>query len=313
MDAHRLYVVGGNNVDISATSRTPLVYGDSNPGKVRTGMGGVGRNIAENLARLGWRVSLVTAFGDDHFSRIVTAHARQTGIDLTHSLHVPGATGCVYICVNDADGEMAVAVNDMALCALLTPEFLTSKLDVLNEAEAIVLDANLDEAAILMLARQCKPPVFADAVSTKKAGKLMAALPYLAGLKVNRMELELLTGVHITAESDILSAAGLLHAQSVRYVLVTLGGEGAFAFNGAQHAFAPIIQGPVVNTTGCGDAFTAAAVTGILGRQALPYVLRAGLAAASLCARSENAVSEMLTEKLLADTVRSAQNEEANS
>ncbi len=310
MKRHAIAVVGGNNLDISATSGAKLVSGDSNPGRIRTGLGGVGRNIAENLARLGQNASLITAFGDDGFSRAVATQTEKTGVDLSRSLYIPGGTGCVYVCVNDADGDMAVAVNDMALCERITPAFLETRLGALNAADAVVLDANLSEPSLAMLARHCTPPLFADAVSAKKAGRLAGVLPRLYGLKVNRMELELLTGEHIAAKEDILPAARILHGAGVRYVFVTLGAEGAFASDGETHAFAHVYAGPVVNTTGCGDAFTAAATVAVLEKQSLRDMLLLGLAAARVCAQSENAVSERLTRAALRQIIRSVSQEE---
>ncbi|MEI8181049.1 PfkB family carbohydrate kinase, partial [Aestuariivirga sp.] len=61
----RVIVIGGANVDIKGRSRGSFVAGTSNPGEVTVSAGGVGRNIAENLARLGISVSLVTALGQD--------------------------------------------------------------------------------------------------------------------------------------------------------------------------------------------------------------------------------------------------------
>ncbi len=143
MEKRRWVVIGGNNVDISATSLAPLVAGDSNPGRVHTGLGGVGRNIAENLTRLGHDVSLIAAFGEDGFAELALSQARRIGLDCSHALRVPAGASCVYICVNGPDGDMAVAVNDMALCERVTPTFLATRMDVVNAADAVVVDANL--------------------------------------------------------------------------------------------------------------------------------------------------------------------------
>ena len=61
----RVAVIGGLNVDLIAASRNAIRPGDSNPGQVRTALGGVGRNIAENLCRLSCETALVTVLGDD--------------------------------------------------------------------------------------------------------------------------------------------------------------------------------------------------------------------------------------------------------
>ena len=87
-------VVGGVNMDIGGRSSGPLVPRDSNPGRVRMSLGGVGRNIAHNLALLGAEVHLLTAFGDDVQAQRVAASCGELGIDISHALQVRGgATG----------------------------------------------------------------------------------------------------------------------------------------------------------------------------------------------------------------------------
>ena len=207
MGQYRFVVVGGNNVDISATAATALVYGDSNPGSIHTGLGGVGRNIAENLTRMDQQVSLITVFGDDEFSSLALRQAAGIGLDTGHSIQVKGAHSCVYVCINEPDGEMSVAVNDMALCDRITPAFLAEKLDVLNDADMIIVDANIPEESIDFIVQHCTPPVVADAVAAKKAARLHRSLPHLFALKANQIEIELLTGVTVTHEFDLHTAA----------------------------------------------------------------------------------------------------------
>ena len=85
-------VVGGVNVDIGGRSFAPLVASDSNPGTVSVSLGGVGRNIAHNLALLGVDVRMLTAYGDDNHGHQVASSCSALGIDLTHALKVPGGT-----------------------------------------------------------------------------------------------------------------------------------------------------------------------------------------------------------------------------
>ena len=73
-------VVGGVNVDIGGQSYAPLVARDSNPGRVRISLGGVGRNIAHNMSLLGVDVRLLTAFGDDLHAQRVAASCGELGI-----------------------------------------------------------------------------------------------------------------------------------------------------------------------------------------------------------------------------------------
>ena len=109
-------VVGGVNVDIGGRSFAPLVAQDSNPGTVRLSLGGVGRNIAHNLALLGTDVHLLAAYGDDLYGERVAASCSELGIDLSSALHISGAPTSTYLYLTDPRGEMALAVSDMSIC-----------------------------------------------------------------------------------------------------------------------------------------------------------------------------------------------------
>ena len=81
-EAPYIAVVGGVNMDIGAVSDAPLVARDSNPGRVTTSLGGVGRNIAHNLCLLGEQVSMITVLGQDSFAQSVRENAADIGLDL---------------------------------------------------------------------------------------------------------------------------------------------------------------------------------------------------------------------------------------
>lgn len=299
MGRFHIVVLGGNNVDINATSSTQLVYGDSNPGSIYTGLGGVGRNIAENLIRLGQQVDLITVFGDDEFSALAIQQAEKIGMDISDAIRVPHAASSIYVCINEPGGEMSVAVNDMALCERITPTFLAGKMAKLNTADAIILDANLPEESIDFIVQHTTLPVFADAVAAKKAARLHKSLPRLFSLKANQIEVELLTGITVTHEHDLSTAAHMLHQLGVQHVLITLGSRGAFASDSAAQLFESPYPQRIINTTGCGDAFTAATALAILEGRATLETLRIGLAAASVCGQSRQAVSEQINRATL--------------
>ena len=123
-----IVVVGGVNMDIGAVSHAPLVARDSNPGRVTTSLGGVGRNIAHNLCLLGEQVSMVTVLGQDSFAQSVRENAAAIGLDLTHSAVIPDGRTGTYLFIDDSDGDMALAVNDMAIYDHMTPDFLRQRL-----------------------------------------------------------------------------------------------------------------------------------------------------------------------------------------
>ena len=196
-------VVGGVNVDIGGQSYAPLVARDSNPGRVRISLGGVGRNIAHNMSLLGVDVRLLTAFGDDLHAQRVAASCGELGIDISHALQVPGGTTSTYLFLNDVDGDMALGLSDMDICERITPAYLASNLSLLNNAQVIVADTNIPAESLQYLVTHCTPPVFVDTVSTAKARKVQPVLGRVHTLKPNRIEAELLSGVQITDEASL--------------------------------------------------------------------------------------------------------------
>jgi pseudouridine kinase len=301
----RIAIVGGSCVDIFATSALPLVSRDSNPGTVNIGFGGVGRNIAENLARLGQDATLIAPFGSDPFSAQMLAYTAAAGVHTEHSLIVSDKQTPFYISVNDADGDMAVAVNDMQICERLTPEFLSRKLAVLNACDAVLLDANIPQEAVSYLSENCVPPLFADAVSTKKAMKLVPALPHLFALKTNVQEAEALLGLHLTSDMNSLKdAANRFHAMGIPHIFITLGKNGAFVSGFGKQIKQSAYPVNAVNGNGCGDAFCAAAFLGVLENQPPERLLQIALAAAAVTAICSQAVDPHISMETVQTFIR---------
>ncbi len=100
----RVVVVGSSVLDVVGRPESSLVRGSSAAGHVRVSPGGVARNVAENLARLGVPVSLITAVGDDPAGRQLLESASGAGIDVSPSLQVRGAESGQYLAIlNEAE------------------------------------------------------------------------------------------------------------------------------------------------------------------------------------------------------------------
>lgn len=283
-------VVGGVNVDIGGRSFAPLVASDSNPGTVSVSLGGVGRNIAHNLALLGTQVHLLSAYGDDVHGERVAASCSELGIDLSHALRVAGGTTSTYLYLTDEKGEMALAVSDMEICKKITPAYLAAQLPLLQNAQVVVADANLPEESLQYLAENCTAPLFVDPVSTVKAKKLVPILGSIHTLKPNRLEAELLSGVEIHSHADLARAADVLMARGVHWLFVSLGADGVYAAMGDRRVMLPNLPGTMVNTTGCGDAFMAALVWAYLEGMDLEHTALAGLAAGAIAMESPETI-----------------------
>ena len=292
-------VVGGVNMDIGGRPHGELVAADSNPGQVRMSLGGVGRNIAHNMALMGLDVRMLTAFGDDMNAQRIAASCGELGIDISQCLTVPGGATSTYLFITDGHGDMALAVSDMEIYEHVTPAFLAGRARLLQNAQLLVVDTNIPAQSIAWLAENIRLPIFADPVSTAKAEKLRPVLGKLHTLKPNRLEAELLSGVSITDAASLNAAADALLATGLRRVFISLGGDGVFAADHSGRVHVPCCPGEMVNTTGCGDAGMAAIAWAYLEGTGLEDTARAAMAAGASAMESAETINPDMSTRLL--------------
>ena len=292
-------VIGGANVDLSATLNDAFIAADSNPGHIDVGYGGVARNIAHNLALLGTRPQLFTVFGGDLFGGLLLDHCKQQGIDVHLSERDSSQRSGIYLCINNHGGEMIAAVADTEAIRLITPEWLEKKAGEINRAEFIIADANISEDSLRWLMENVTAPLFIDGVSSTKAHRVVNALrkmklPYLHTLKLNLKE-----ALAVTNTSTYAQAAQALLNMGIAHVYITLSGEGVYCRNAAEEWLFPILPGEIVNTTGAGDAFLAGVVFAHAKGIAFPQTAQYGLMAARVTLMSPKAVNPDIANILL--------------
>ncbi|HYD80590.1 MAG TPA: PfkB family carbohydrate kinase [Paucimonas sp.] len=291
--------IGGANVDRKLRTLDRLRMHTSNPVSQHESFGGVARNIAENLARLGAPTALLTAVGDDASGRAMLAHAEASGIDPRGSLQVAGAATGSYTAVLDAGGEMMLALAHMALCDALTPEFLVSRQAQRAAAALTVADLNLPQDSVRLLlddARRGHAPLVLVAVSQPKMTRLPADLTGLRLLILNLGELEARAGAKLSTAAKIAKACRALQHDGVRDVIVTRGEDGALYTTPDGVAELPAPAVAVTDVTGAGDAFAAAACWSLYhDDHDLALACRRGLTLAALTAQSPATVCPELT------------------
>lgn len=290
-DGRFVLVLGGANMDISGSTAHPLVLSDSNPGRIRCAPGGVARNVAENLARLGNTTRLLTAVGDDLYGRSLLDTTRNAGVDVRGSWVLAGEATSTYLSLHGPDGDMAVAVNDMGILECITPEILAPCAPWVQQAAALVLDCNVSAQALdWLFANRGATPVFVDAVSAFKCPRIRPWLARVHLLKVNRLEAQALCQFGIASDSDIERAAQHLHALGVEQVVLSLGERGVYwSARGAGQGWHGSLPATVVNATGAGDALMAGLVHAFVAQQDLRTAIPFALGCAALTLTSEQA------------------------
>lgn len=284
--------IGAANMDITGTTDHALVAQDSTPGRIRCAPGGVARNVAENLARLGRDVRLISAVGDDLYGASLLESTRCAGVDVQLCQVLPGQATSTYLSLHGPDGDMALALNDMAILEQLTPERMAASAGLLRHAGAALLDCNLPDASLEWVVAQAgDTPLFAEPVSAFKCRRLLPWLGQIHTLKANRLEAQALTGQAVDSDEAVVAAASWLHRQGLRQLVMSLGARGLYwsdhsGVSGWQQAL-PVA---VVNATGAGDAVMAALIHGFLDGAALgdAVAFAAGCAALTLTTPQAN-------------------------
>ena len=299
-------VVGGVNMDIGGRSFSPLVGEDSNPGTVSMSLGGVGRNIAHNLALMGTDVRMLTAFGEDLYGQKIAASCAELGIDVSHALRLSDVPTSIYLYIAGHDGDMALAVSDMQIAERITPQYLMGNLSLLQNAQVVVCDTNLPEESLVWLAENVTVPLFCDPVSTKKAEKLRAILPAIHTLKPNLLEARLLAG--LGEDAPVEKVAQTLLQQGVHRLFISMGARGVYAATREETLPLPNLPGNMVNTTGCGDAFMAALVWAYLEGTDLRRTALAGLAAGAIAMESQETINPAMSATALRKRMAKEQN-----
>jgi len=281
----RVLVVGTMAVDAKGRPNGVLVPGTSVPGTVHLGIGGVGRNIAENLARMGVQTSLVSAAGADQFGRILLQKTADSGVDVSHVVISDAHRTAAYIAVLDGSGSLGHAIDDMAIMGLVTPALIEGKRSLFEEASIVVVDANLSAetlGSVFRLARECDRPVCVDPTSAILAPRVQPYLSEAFLIVPNLREAEVLAGVRPGEETDVHQLAYRLVNMGAEIAVVTLAEKGLYYATSDESGRVPALKRDVVDLTGAGAALAAAVIFGLLNGVPISEAVRLGISAAAL-------------------------------
>ena len=291
-----ILVIGGTNVDIQGFSAGNLRAHDSNPGYVGISYGGVGKNIAENIAMLDINTKFITVFGNDLYGGKIKEHLGKIDIDVSDSLILENEETSVYLSILDSNGEMNVAISSMEIFKKLTPEYLKQKNKKIESSEIVIIDTNLEEETIKYITSlKKKSKIMVDTVSTKKAEKIKSSIGNFYTIKPNKIEAELLSGIKINTNDDLDRAGRYFLEAGVKNVFITLGSEGVYYINDDKKG---IIKNPKVtpvNVTGGGDAFVAGIAYAEYFGKSIDEAAKFGIGASILTILDENTISSKIS------------------
>lgn len=236
----------------------------------KLGPGGKGSNQAVAAGRLGADVTFMTRLGRDSFAEMARAAWKEAGVKAAVVETPESYTGAAYIFIEEETGDNAIIVCPGA-AALISPSDIDAHAELIRSADIFVtqLEQPVDAALrALEIARQAGvTTILNPAPATKLPDRIFALSDYLTP---NETEAEELTGIRIASIDDARRAADRLLAMGVGSAVVTLGERGALLHGGGQSVHVPAVQaGPVIETTGAGDAFNGG-LAAALARSASP-------------------------------------------
>ena len=293
-------VIGGANIDITGFSRHKIKLTDSNLGTVQLSMGGVGRNIAETLVRLGINTKLICPIGDDIYGKQIRESCAALSIDYRDSLFLKNKASSVYLSIMDEDNDLAIGLSAMDICDEMDVLFLRKKNDIIKNARFVVLETNIPEASLKSVIESNPNQRFLlDTVSGLKSLRAKHLLNQLFILKTNKLEAELLSDVKIANEENLSKAGQVFLNKGVQNVFITLGKAGVYYCNNEKEGIIRPLVVKVINTNGAGDASSAGIIYGILNNQNIQECAKLGIISSTFAVAHQDTVNPEVDEQKL--------------
>lgn len=301
------YVIGGMNIDRKFNLEGKLIPKTSNPVTSSTSIGGVGRNIAENLGRLDQAVTLLSVAGYDNAYDIIKEYTAPY-VNLSQVTQLLHETTSSYSAVLDPHGEMLLALADMDICRHMTKEWINQHHSQLVQAESLVVDLNINlEAmqAIIDIARHHDINLVIVPVSAPKMTHLPDQLDGVNWIIVNRDESEAYFGYESSTHIKPTTLVQNWLKTGVKHVILTCGKDALYlgSHDTAEITkFTPPTASHIKDVTGAGDAFAAGLIYGILQNCSTEQSIHYALANAYLTIQSTDTVRNDLSSTLLDNT-----------
>lgn len=299
----RAVCIGGAVLDRKYRAKQDLVFETSNPVDSVRSMGGVARNVSENLALLGTTTSFISIVGDDEGGHALLRYMRDRGIDVSQVVTTTERPTAEYAAILDTKGDLVLGIADMGIFDLLLPTHVERIWPHLAAASWVFSDCNPPAetlAALIEKRRDAKFRLAIDAVSTVKAMRLPKDLSGIDLLFMNMDEANavLKRNGHKTVE-DASDAALALQAAGAREAIVTMGARGIAVAGPAGAKTFPAVKANSIDMTGAGDAMIAGTLHRIISGDDTYTAARTGALLGALTTESVASVHTELSERFL--------------
>ncbi len=278
-----MLVIGSVFVDVKGFAREAYKPLERNVGDVQVAAGGVCRNVAENLRKLGVETAFVSMVDDDAFGAQVRDGLAALGVDVAHVIPAPRGMG-MWLAILDEKGDLAGSISRQPDFSALEAYLRRNGDAIMGAADGVALDFDMNAeitAMVMALARKHGKPVYSI---VGNMGVILRHPEYLhdvACFICNEME----AGRLFREELATLGPEEMLEAlkrgsavAGIPSMVITMGARGAVYVDNrtGEFGYCPPLEVAVVDTTGAGDAFFSAAVAALMGGAPLSQAVQEG-------------------------------------
>ncbi|MEJ8554779.1 carbohydrate kinase family protein [Tepidibacter sp. Z1-5] len=302
-----ILVFGASVVDIFGFCSSCYKPYNSTPGNIKISFGGVCRNIAENMARVGVNTKFISILGDDAKGRSMMEHSKGIGYDMSESLVLENEGTPTYMAILNENGEMVSGIADMKVIDKMDFAFIDSKEEIINNSEYICLDADDPEKLEYILDKfRGKTKFILDPISAAKAENIKHLIGHFHTIKPNRYEAEILAGFKIKSDEDLKKAGDYFLSLGIENVFISLDAEGIYYCNKYQSGRIKAHDVEVNNVTGAGDSFVAGLGYGYMNNMSMEDMVKFAIAMSIITISHEETIhprmSKELVEKVIINT-----------
>lgn len=276
-------VIGGIKGKIRVETFEQLMAGQQNGGVISVSYSGTGRNIAENLTRMGADTALIAAAGNDFVGRGAKSELVAAGVHADYITLVDDQNTAMNVEILNIIGDLVFAVDNTDVYNCLTGELLQKAEAQIQESKLVCVDGSLTEEALRYVADTAQCPLFFDPHTAEDAGKARDFIKAFHTIKPNRAEASAICGMEIFSEEQLMEAGQWFSDQGVKRIFITLSGGGVYYREGEKMGIIrPEQVLPVNDTEGAGDAFSAALLDGTIKGMDVEALAAYGMKAAAV-------------------------------
>ena len=292
---NKICVIGSINMDL-------VVNVDEMPKKGQTLIGsdfkevpgGKGANQAVAASRLGANVCMVGKVGSDGFGQNLLNQLKNNNVDTKYIQIEEGASGVALITV-DKNAENAIVVSPGANFKLAQKD-IDNCIDAIKESNVVVIQLETPIDTIKYALEKSKEldkfTILTPAPAVKLGDDIIKNVDLLTP---NETELEILSGVSINNEDDILKAAQVMLEKGVKKLIVTLGSKGSLYIDKENKIFKKSYKVDAIDTTAAGDSYTGAIAVSLSQGKNVEDTIDFASRVGALCVTKEGAQTSLPT------------------